>query len=106
LEDLKKQLRWLKIDTITGAMNMSFETPKAMVSAAALAGITALNPLVAAAGAIALAGLKIVGDKHKKNEKARQASPAAYLLRLESELKPRELLSWVPGHAVKFGFPQ
>jgi len=106
LEDLKKQLRWLKIDTITGAMNMSFETPKAMVSAAALAGLTALNPLVAAAGAIALAGLKIVGDKHKKNEKARQASPAAYLLRLESELKPRELLSWVPGHAVKFGFPQ
>jgi len=106
LEDLKKQLRWLQIDTITGAMNMSFEPPKAMVSAAALAGITALNPLVAAAGAVAFAVLKIVGDKGKQNEKARRASPAAYLLRLERELKPKELLSWVPGQAVKFGFPQ
>ena len=85
---------------------MSFETPKAMVSAAALAGITALNPLVAAGGAVALAGLKIVGDKRKQNEEARQASPVAYLLRLERELKPRELLSWVPGQAAKFGFRQ
>jgi hypothetical protein len=106
LEDLKKQLRWLKIETITGAMNTSFEIPKVVVSAAALVGITALNPLVAASGAVAFAVLKFVGDKYKQNEKARQASPAAYLLRLERGLKPKELLSRVPEHAVKFGFPQ
>ena len=106
LEDLKKQLKWFNIDTITGAMNMSFVTPVAIVSAAKLIGITALNPIVAATGAFAFGFLKIVGDKHKKNVKALKASNVAYLLRLEKELKPKELLSWVPGHAVKFGFPQ
>lgn len=105
LEDLKKQLQWLEIDTITGAMNMSIKAPEAMVGIAALIGM-ALNPLITAAGAIALAVLKIVGDKHKKNERALQSSPTTYLLRLEKELKPKELLSWVPGNAVKFGFPQ
>jgi hypothetical protein len=50
LKELKKKLRWLKIDTITGVITMSFEPPKAMVSAAALVGISALNPLVAAGG--------------------------------------------------------
>src|SRR5207249_4094700 len=75
VEDFKKQLRWLKIETITEAMNISLVASPLLTTAVTLAGITPLHPLVAASGAIAFAVLKIVGDKHKQNEKARQASP-------------------------------
>src|SRR2546426_9225577 len=63
LEALKNQLRWLNLDTVTGVMNVSLDEPKLMTSAAALAGITVLNPLVAAAGAVAFAVLKIIKEK-------------------------------------------
>jgi len=104
LEALEKQLRLLNIDTITGAMNVSFDVPKAVLSGAALMGATAVNPIVGAGGAVALGMLKIVGDKRKLNEKAMQSSPVSYLLSIEKELRPTDLISWISRQARKFRF--
>lgn len=99
LDDLKKELRVLNIDTITGSMNLNITVPSSLATGAVLLGVSHLNPVVAGAGAIAMAVLKLTGDKQKKNEQALRSSPLAYLLRVEKGLKPIGLLSEISDQA-------
>ncbi|MFI8822651.1 DUF6236 family protein [Streptomyces sp. NPDC053431] len=88
LADLRKSMNFLGITTTFGAMNSKFELGTA--TALLLGGIPAGQPLVMASGAV----LGLAALRHS-TARARDAqlrtTPTAYLLRVEKDLRPRQL---------------
>ena len=87
---LRKSLRRSGIDTVFGAMSVKVQVPQLLTSGAAIMGIGAmhLNPLFVGAGAIVLCFIPRVRSQRQEAQRLRKASPAAYLLKLQEELKP------------------
>ncbi len=100
-DELRKQLKSLQIDAVTGAFNMQFSIPPLAATGAAALGL-AVNPLLAAGGGLALGLIPVIRDKQKQAREAVKSSPAAWLMRVEENLKPATLTSWVSTSARRF----
>ena len=80
MDDLKRGLTAIGIDTATTAVSTKFEVP-----ASVIAGLAA--PQLAAAGGVALALANLRGSTRRKAH-AKQAAPAAYLFSVRETLTP------------------
>jgi len=98
---LKSALSKSGIDSALGSMSVKVAAPELVTSGAALLGIGALhlNPVVMGAGAIVLCLIPRIRRQRAQAVQLRADSPAAYLLRLEEELKPASLASGVAAKA-------
>jgi hypothetical protein len=104
-DELKKQLRDVGIDTVIGAMNVRVASTPALAIGATI-GLTG-NPvfsILVGVGGLALGLIPVIRDKQKEIEKIYRSSPAAYLLRMEENLAPAKLRSWIGQRARQFRF--
>jgi hypothetical protein len=101
MAELREKLRSVNIDTIMGSMGIQFAVPAAIAQAATLLGVD-VNPVGATMAGAAMAIIPILRDRRKAIGEV-SAAPTAYLLRIEQELRPFELMGWVVQGAKKFG---
>jgi hypothetical protein len=94
LDDLRKRLNKLQIDATWGAFNVKASVPPLVVSGAAALGL-GVNPILAAAGGLAIGLIPVIRDKQKQAEEAMHASPATFLMRVEEDLNPGTLIAQV-----------
>jgi hypothetical protein len=87
MDDVKRGLTDVGIDTAATVLNTKFAVP-----AAAITGLT--TPQIAAAGGIALAAANLRRSARRQAQ-ARQATPAAYLLSVRETLTPRTWLTQI-----------
>jgi hypothetical protein len=87
MDDIKRGLTDVGVDTAATALNTKFAVP-----AAAITGLT--SPQIAAAGGIALAAANLRRTARRQAQ-SRQAAPAAYLLSVRETLTPRSWLTQV-----------
>ena len=101
LRQLQSALSRSGIDSVLGSMSVKVATPELVTSGAALLGIGALhvNPVLMGAGAIVLCLVPRIRRQRAEAAQLRANSRAAYLLRLEEELKPASLASGVAAKA-------
>ncbi len=95
LRRLKSRLHRSGIDTVFGSMSVKVAAPNLVTSGAAILGIGALhlNPIMVGAGAIVLCLIPGIRHRQAEAQQLRAGLPAAYLLRLEEELRPASLAS-------------
>jgi uncharacterized protein DUF6236 len=95
LRRLKSGLDRSGIDSVFGSMSVKVAAPELVTSGAAVLGIGALhlNPVMMGAGAIVLCLVPRIRRQRAEAGQLRANSRAAYLLRLEEELKPTSLAS-------------
>ncbi|MEU4573627.1 DUF6236 family protein [Nonomuraea sp. NPDC023979] len=94
LEELRKAMRGVGVDSVYGALNVKFELPASV--AALSGGIAAGEPVLASVGAAAFGLIGIVrAARHDRAQKL-APSPESYLLHL-GKLAPESLLSRVAG---------
>jgi hypothetical protein len=107
MDDLKKCLRLLGMDTVLEAMNIRVALPTFVTSAGAYldqAHLGPVNPILVGAGALAFSILPVIRSRGKEAQEKMYASPAAYLLRVEEGLEPATLTSWIAQNARKLFF--
>ncbi len=107
LDDLKKCLRSLGMETVTGVMNIRVALPTLVVSGGAYLGqahLGPINPILAGAGALAFSVLPVIRDKAKEARDKARSSPAAYLLYMQEDLEPAKLSSRITQMARKVFF--
>jgi hypothetical protein len=85
VKDLRKGLTDIGIDTATTAISSKFELPASLA-------IAATQPHLAAAGASAI-GLLNLRQNAKRRARAKQRTPAAYLMNIEDSLSARTSIS-------------
>jgi hypothetical protein len=101
LERLREGLQKANIDTVEGAMAISFALPAGLAAALTAAGVT-LAPPAAAVGGIAFAAWTI-WRKHKKAvDGVLKPSPEAYLYRVSKLSTPRNVVSTILTNSRKF----
>jgi hypothetical protein len=95
LEDLRRALKGLGVETAFSAANLKFELPAAAGTVAG--GVLAGEPVIGAAlgAAFAVIGLRRAANQQRQALLA--ASPAAYLLSVERGLEPPSLLRRLTG---------
>lgn len=101
LVELREKLRDSGIEAVLGCFNVKAVLPAGVLSAAAVAGL-ALNPVAAGAAALALGVIPTLRDKRKEALGALRESPVSYLYRMERELAPKDLWSWVKQGTQRF----
>jgi hypothetical protein len=101
LVDLREKLRDSGIEAVLGCFNVKAVLPAGIISAAAVAGL-ALNPVAAGAAGLALGVIPTLRDKRKQALGALRESPVSYLYRMEHELAPKDLWSWVKQGTQRF----
>ena len=107
LRDLEGALRGLRIDTVTGSMNVQAAMPAAVAGSLAL---LAVHPSVAEAGAVGFGGLALgvwtsarrIGGTRKA---ALTASPVSYLFHLRHDLDPVSLAERLRQATARFSPP-
>jgi hypothetical protein len=102
LAELREKLSEVKIETVTGALGIQIGVPSVVTQAAPLLGIVA-NPIAALAAGVALALIPVLRNRRKAQQEIKN-SPVAYLMRVEENLLPRELTSWIWQRAKAFRF--
>ena len=104
LQKLKDALRGNDIDVALGAMNLKVEVPSILTTGLATFGLgVAINPVIGGLAGVALLVTKLLRDRRKGRQALLSASPVSYLFRVEEELSPGVLASWVSGDALKHG---
>lgn len=88
LEELRKAMRGLKVNTAFSAMSSKFELGTA--ATLAVGSLPAGQPLVTA-GAVALGLATLRRNATQAREAQMRTTPGAYLLRAERDLQPQEL---------------
>jgi hypothetical protein len=108
LDDLKKLLRSVGIDTVEGLMNIRVELPPFVLTAADYLAqahtLPSVNPIVVGAGAIALSTFPVIRKKQKEIKQTLQSSPAAYLLYVQEGLEPAKATTWITRQARQILF--
>jgi hypothetical protein len=94
LKELREKLNDVGIDTMLICFNMKAMLPAGVAGAAAACALP-LNPIAAGAAGLALGAIPVLRDKRKSAVDALKASPVSYLYRMEQNLKPIDLWSWV-----------
>jgi hypothetical protein len=102
LAELQEKLREVRIDTVAGVLGIQVAVPSVVVQGAALAGVVA-NPFAALAAGAALAVLPVLRDR-RKAQRELKSSPFAYLMRVERDLAPRQIVDWIRTTAKRFRF--
>jgi hypothetical protein len=95
LHRLRSSLHKSGVDSVFGAMSVKVNAPQLVTSGAAIFGIGALhlNPVMMGTGAVVMCLIPRIRHQRAEAQRLRAESPAAYLLRLEEELKPASLAS-------------
>jgi Family of unknown function (DUF6236) len=103
LRRLKASLRKSGIDSVFGAMSVKVQSPELVTSGAAIFGIGALhlNPVMMGTGAVVMCLIPRIRRQQAEAQRLRAESPAAYLLRLEEELRPASLASDIAAKAKR-----
>lgn len=107
LDDLRKCLQSLGMETITGAINVRVALPSLLVGGGAYLAqghIGPVNTVLAGTGAIAFSLFPVIQEKQKDARKVIHSAPTAYLLYLQEGLAPAKLTSWVAQHARQMLF--
>jgi len=104
LDEYRKRLNALGIDTVMGALSVRVALPTLLTSAGALAGVAPINPLLAAGAAVAFSVLPVIRDKQKEARDLRKASPVSYLMNVEEGLGTASLTQWIAQRARQFFF--
>lgn len=101
LRQLKSALSRSGVDSVFGSMSVKVAAPELVTSGAAMFGFGALhlNPVMMGVGAIVLCLIPRIRRQRSEARQLRADSPAAYLLRLEEDLKPASLASEVTAKA-------
>ena len=107
LADLEQALRGLRIDTVTGTMNVQAAVPTVASSLAVLA----LHPSAAEAAAIGFGGLALgVWTSARKaggqRDTTLKTSPVSYLYHLEHDLNPVDLAERLRRATARFSPPE
>lgn len=102
LEDLRKCLKSLAIDTVTGIMNVRVMLPALITSVGSLMHLAPINPIVAGTGAVVFSAFPVIREKQKEAKQEMLSSPAAYLLYVQEGLEPATIASQVAQYARRF----
>jgi hypothetical protein len=104
LRRLKSSLHKSGVDSVFGAMSVKVQAPQLVTSGAAIFGIGALhlNPVLMGTGAVVMCLVPRIRSQRADAQRLRADSPAAYLLRLEEELKPASLALSMATRAGRF----
>ncbi|MCG5220118.1 DUF6236 family protein [Streptosporangium soli] len=102
LEELRKAMRGIGVDSVFGALNVKFELPAAL--AALGGGLVAGQPVLAGAGA-AFGLVSVVRATRRERAQKLDPAPATYLLHL-GKLAPKSLLSRVARGSARPARPQ
>jgi hypothetical protein len=101
--ELRDKLNSVGIDTMYSCFSS-----KALLGGAGATGLSSIglgsDPLIAgAAGAAGLAvgAMSVIRGKRKKAARLLEESPVAYLYRMEQDLKPADLWSWIKQRAMR-----
>jgi hypothetical protein len=97
-------LKGANIKAALSTMNVSVTLPSLVTAALGLAGLAIPTGLVVIAPAVALGLTAVLIDRNKSVTEAMNKSPVAYLLRLEKDLAPKDLVSWIIQDTKKFKF--
>jgi hypothetical protein len=95
MDALRRCLRSIGVDSITGAMNIRVTLPSLITSLGTYAHLIPANPIIAGTGALAFSLLPIIREKRKTARDVIQSSPEAYLLYLKEGLEPSKLTTWI-----------
>ncbi len=104
LDDLRKCLKSLGIDTVMSALNIRVALPPILASASSLLHLPSFNPLIVGAGAIAFSTFPVIQKKQSELSKILHSSPAAYLLYAQEGLEPATAVTHVVRQARKILF--
>lgn len=99
IDEFREKLRDVNIDTVLGAMAIQVSVPSVLTVGATLLGTT-INPVGGLLAGAALALAQVLHDRRKAQQEL-QSSPMAYLMRIERDLRPRELTNWIWRDAVR-----
>ena len=101
LEDLREKLSEVGIDTFFSCFNLKSALPTGAMGAAAALALP-LEPISAGATGIALGAIPALRDKQKAAKGALRTSEVSFLYRIEQDLKPMDLWSWVKQRSREF----
>ena len=102
LDDLREKHRSVGIDTVSGVLTMQIAVPAAVIEGAARIGVTA-NPVLALGAGAALALARVLRDRRKANGELK-TSRVSYMLRVERDLAPNQVIGWIQKAANAFRF--
>jgi hypothetical protein len=105
VEELREKMQEVKIDTVLGALSIQVAAPWAVASVPAWLGVQP-HPVTVAAGLVAGAAIavtRVLRDR-RKAQRELSTSPLAFLLRIEENLRPREVAGWIGEAARRFRF--
>lgn len=95
LDDLKKCMKSLAIETVMGVLNIKVALPPFLVSAGTELHLAPISPEVAGATAIACSVFPVFQKKRAEISERVQTSPVAYLLYAQEGLTPTNVVSQV-----------
>lgn len=90
VEELRSEMRAMKIDTVTATLGFKYEVP-ALASLVA-AGVLAREPLIAGGVAVAVGLLSVVRSGRSTAAARRVGSPASYLMLVHEQLNARSAI--------------
>jgi Family of unknown function (DUF6236) len=95
LDDLKKCMNSLAIETVIGILNIKVELPPFIASAGAALHLAPVSPIVAGASAIACSVIPVFLKKRTETQEKVRSSPTAYLLYVQEGLTTTNVMSQV-----------
>ncbi|HYD40221.1 MAG TPA: DUF6236 family protein [Anaeromyxobacter sp.] len=101
LEDLRDKLAEVGIDTVLSCFNLKAVLPAGVVAVAGALAVP-LNPIAAGVAGLALGAIPALRDKRKTARQELKASPVSFLYRMEQDLAPKDVWSWIKQKSVQF----
>jgi uncharacterized protein DUF6236 len=101
LDEYKRLLKALGIETVMGAFNVRAAVPNLV---AMIPGLGPIDPILSAGAGIAFSLLPIIRDKRKEARDLNRSSPVAYLMNVEEGLRTPSLTQWIGERARQFFF--
>jgi Family of unknown function (DUF6236) len=108
LNNFKKILNSLGIDTITSAMNIQVALPPLLASTLTAGGayfhLSPLNPIVLGGGAIACSVFPVIRKMQEEGKQKVCSSPMSYLFYVQEQLEPTNIVKSISRQARKMLF--
>jgi hypothetical protein len=102
LAELREKHRSVGIDTVSSVLTMQIGVPAVVTQGAALMGVVA-NPELALGAGAALAVARVLRDR-RKTQGELKTSRVSYMLRVERDLVPGQVIGWIQKAANAFRF--
>ena len=108
LNDFKKILNSLGIDTVTSAMSIQVALPPLLASALTAGGayfhFPSLNPVILGGGALACSIFPVIRKMQEEGKQKVRSSPMSYLFYVQEQLEPIHVVKSVSHQARKVLF--